>query len=714
MTGSSLFIPQKGTAKGGQRQRTLSVDSNQTKELGPDSSFNNNITELQECRKLCNKLEKRNTLEDPVNTDFIIMANMALNWGLNKTTPSNIKLFFGGLVKCTSDEEVSGKIHKVLAAMQDSKKYYDSWKDSEKKNSTLETEVENSQKRVAEETKIVKSLTTECQILRQDIEDKINTIKTLTNDVISLRKQLDDAHNNIQALSDSGPQEEKMDCGKEPIPGPGKRKKTSDEDEEVESKENTSVKRQRNKKENKSDKAQTKTPEEPREEQQPRINENTSVTNANTEGNKEESQKHEFPANLIKYVNSRKNIKKFKDLNRWVIWGHDHLKNIQMVEETIEKKMKRVLCGHQESEKCDCNFGFLNLLPKSCRDSNGDELYYLIIEFEGGKQTQNCIDEAIVKAADANMVNTASQHWHSTITKGKKSKKTTNKFFLDSLPAIVAKQAKNNDYGLLEYIKASIPCASAATQIPGSQKVLIEVPNTEENNITMQRISRDGCKLGSYVRRIVPEKKKPMQCQNCQAFDHKSGQCKNEVKCGKCSGAHPTMEHPEEIDIKCPNCGGAHSASRWSCRKVQEARRKEVAAIQEKRAAKKAQERQDKKKDSKRDTEGSGRTTPKTPNNENKQTETRKCLRCDKVGHIAADCSIPDKRKCYNCQATGHIAPNCTINRRKSGQNRRQNYSNYKSHNAPMNPLEALAQILNLTNNTMPMGTIRNNMRRTR
>ena len=82
-----------------------------------------------------------------------------------------------------------------------------------------------------------------------------------------------------------------------------------------------------------------------------------------------------------------------------------------------------------------------------------------------------------------------------------------NKFFLDSLSAIVAKEAQNNEYGLLEYIKASIPCASGAAQIPGSQKVLIEVLNAEENNIIMERISRDGCKLGSYVRRIVPEKK---------------------------------------------------------------------------------------------------------------------------------------------------------------------------------------------------------------
>ena len=153
------MTPPKSGQTNNQRRRTHSVERRQPNEQGPESIYNNNIEELLECKKLCNKLDKRNTLEDPINTDFIIMANMALNWGLNKTTPDNIKRFFGGLVSCNSDDEVSNKINKVFAAMDNCKKYYESMKESEKKASTLETEVENSQKRVTEETKIVKSAT---------------------------------------------------------------------------------------------------------------------------------------------------------------------------------------------------------------------------------------------------------------------------------------------------------------------------------------------------------------------------------------------------------------------------------------------------------------------------------------------------------------------------------------------------------------------------
>ena len=36
-----------------------------------------------------------------------------------------------------------------------------------------------------------------------------------------------------------------------------------------------------------------------------------------------------------------------------------------------------------------------------------------------------------------------------------------------------------------------------------------------------------------------------------------------------------------------------------------------------------------------------------------------KCLRCGKTGHLARDCSQPDKRTCYVCEQVGHISKTC-------------------------------------------------------
>jgi len=43
-----------------------------------------------------------------------------------------------------------------------------------------------------------------------------------------------------------------------------------------------------------------------------------------------------------------------------------------------------------------------------------------------------------------------------------------------------------------------------------------------------------------------------------------------------------------------------------------------------------------------------------------------KCYRCQKTGHFAADCKLPDTRKCRECGESGHIRPRCPQLTKKS------------------------------------------------
>lgn len=38
-----------------------------------------------------------------------------------------------------------------------------------------------------------------------------------------------------------------------------------------------------------------------------------------------------------------------------------------------------------------------------------------------------------------------------------------------------------------------------------------------------------------------------------------------------------------------------------------------------------------------------------------------KCYRCQQMGHIARDCSLPETRKCNRCKKTGHLVRNCRV-----------------------------------------------------
>ena len=69
---------------------------------------------------------------------------------------------------------------------------------------------------------------------------------------------------------------------------------------------------------------------------------------------------------------------------------------------------------------------------------------------------------------------------------------------------------------------------------------------------------------------VAPEKyvpkKRPLQCFNCQNFNHASNICTKPPACMKCSGSHPSKQCSVTI-IKCVNCGEAHKANSPDCSK---------------------------------------------------------------------------------------------------------------------------------------------------
>ena len=74
----------------------------------------------------------------------------------------------------------------------------------------------------------------------------------------------------------------------------------------------------------------------------------------------------------------------------------------------------------------------------------------------------------------------------------------------------------------------------------------------------------------------------------------------------------------------------------------------------------------------------------------NIQTKINTCHRCNKPGHLAANCTqAKDTRTCHNCGIPGHLASQCrkpktdrrNYNRNEGGQNRSQNFN----RNSPSN-----------------------------
>ena len=79
----------------------------------------------------------------------------------------------------------------------------------------------------------------------------------------------------------------------------------------------------------------------------------------------------------------------------------------------------------------------------------------------------------------------------------------------------------------------------------------------------------------------IPE---PIRCYNCQAYGHKSNNCRSRVKCPICAKNHSYEDCPSKDKNRenqrafCPNCHANHPASYKGCKKYHEA--KQILKIQ--------------------------------------------------------------------------------------------------------------------------------------
>jgi hypothetical protein len=61
---------------------------------------------------------------------------------------------------------------------------------------------------------------------------------------------------------------------------------------------------------------------------------------------------------------------------------------------------------------------------------------------------------------------------------------------------------------------------------------------------------------------------RPSQCYNCQEMGHKTFQCKNVQKCGKCAKVGHHHSICNQTVLQCVPCGGPHESYSKNCRKV--------------------------------------------------------------------------------------------------------------------------------------------------
>ena len=58
---------------------------------------------------------------------------------------------------------------------------------------------------------------------------------------------------------------------------------------------------------------------------------------------------------------------------------------------------------------------------------------------------------------------------------------------------------------------------------------------------------------------------KPLRCDRCQFYGHRTLSCTRDVVCSRCAGNHSYVDCLEKTKLRCANCGEAHSAAYRSC-----------------------------------------------------------------------------------------------------------------------------------------------------
>ena len=128
--------------------------------------------------------------------------------------------------------------------------------------------------------------------------------------------------------------------------------------------------------------------------------------------------------------------------------------------------------------------------------------------------------------------------------------------------AVVMKYPLELDTDLLlrkEFITSAQRCLSKDKQ--PTRQVIITCVGKAPTSVDL------GIWGGFNIRPYVPD---PVRCYRCQRWGHFSSRCKNQERCGVCSGAHPSRvcldkhHRCETTQAKCPNCGNGHHA--WNLR----------------------------------------------------------------------------------------------------------------------------------------------------
>jgi hypothetical protein len=84
-----------------------------------------------------------------------------------------------------------------------------------------------------------------------------------------------------------------------------------------------------------------------------------------------------------------------------------------------------------------------------------------------------------------------------------------------------------------------------------------------------QQVIREGIFLiganATYPAPFVSQER-PVRCYRCNQYGHKQNSCSAENPgCGKCAGAHETINCPGTAPDKCVACQGAHKVVDLSC-----------------------------------------------------------------------------------------------------------------------------------------------------
>jgi regulator of replication initiation timing len=69
-----------------------------------------------------------------------------------------------------------------------------------------------------------------------------------------------------------------------------------------------------------------------------------------------------------------------------------------------------------------------------------------------------------------------------------------------------------------------------------------------------------------YIGSVEPYRVELKRCHHCQKFGHLAWSCKDQVKCGHCSGQHEQRHCPPGIRPRCADCNGEHPTGHRRCR----------------------------------------------------------------------------------------------------------------------------------------------------